>query len=186
LAVRLPSAVVEALDLKEGEQIEIRIAGSREFEIARDRSVDEALERIGPDSLQLRHFQAKGCPCQPHPNSLLALKLFSGQGIHFLYPRGVHKSEQLNTASCFIALPDTLLRETGTGTANLWLPSVVLLISPARGLRDRTAACIPLLASWEFSGIGHKHLGARAKQHTLDEPGHHCFISVLLRARFSD
>lgn len=46
LAVRLPSAVVEALDLKEGDQIEIRIAGSHEFEIARDPSVEKALERI--------------------------------------------------------------------------------------------------------------------------------------------
>ena len=46
LAVRLPSAVVQALGLKEGDQIEIRIAGSREFEIARDRSTEQALERI--------------------------------------------------------------------------------------------------------------------------------------------
>jgi antitoxin MazE len=46
LAVRLPSSVVEALDLKEGDQIEIRVAGSREFEIARDHSVEKALERI--------------------------------------------------------------------------------------------------------------------------------------------
>jgi antitoxin MazE len=46
LAVRLPSAVVEALKLKEGDQIEIRVAGRREFEIARDRSVEQALERI--------------------------------------------------------------------------------------------------------------------------------------------
>jgi antitoxin component of MazEF toxin-antitoxin module len=38
LAVRLPSAVVEALGLKEGDDIEIRIAGNREFEVARDRS----------------------------------------------------------------------------------------------------------------------------------------------------
>lgn len=46
LAVRLPSAVVEALGLKEGDRIEIRIAGRREFEIARDRSAEKALERI--------------------------------------------------------------------------------------------------------------------------------------------
>ena len=46
LAVRLPSAVVQALDLKEGDQIEIRIAGRREFEIARDHSAAEAIERI--------------------------------------------------------------------------------------------------------------------------------------------
>ena len=46
LAVRLPAAVVEALDLAEGDQIEIRIAGRREFEIARDRSAEKAMERI--------------------------------------------------------------------------------------------------------------------------------------------
>lgn len=46
LAVRLPSKVVKALDLKEGDNIEIRIAGKREFEIARDESVKKALECI--------------------------------------------------------------------------------------------------------------------------------------------
>jgi antitoxin MazE len=46
LAVRLPSAVVEALDLKEGDQIEIRIAGRGKFEIARDRGKEKAIERI--------------------------------------------------------------------------------------------------------------------------------------------
>jgi antitoxin MazE len=46
LAVRLPAAVVEALDLKEGDQIEIRIAGKREFELARDTAVEKALERM--------------------------------------------------------------------------------------------------------------------------------------------
>ncbi len=46
LAVRLPAAVVEALDLKEGDQIEIRIAGAREFEVSRDRSRLEALDRL--------------------------------------------------------------------------------------------------------------------------------------------
>ena len=46
LAVRLPSTVVQALDLKEGDQIEIRIAGKHEFEIARDNAKEKALERI--------------------------------------------------------------------------------------------------------------------------------------------
>ena len=46
LAVRLPGAVVEALDLKAGDQIEITVAGKREFGVARDRSVDKALARI--------------------------------------------------------------------------------------------------------------------------------------------
>ena len=46
LAVRLPATVVETLDLKEGDQIEIRIAGEREFEVTRDRSKDKALARL--------------------------------------------------------------------------------------------------------------------------------------------
>jgi antitoxin MazE len=46
LAVRLPAAVVDALRLKEGDQIEIRVAGKRQFEVARDRSREKALERI--------------------------------------------------------------------------------------------------------------------------------------------
>jgi antitoxin MazE len=46
LAVRLPSTVVEALNLKEGDQIEIRVAGARQFEITRDSSTKQALERI--------------------------------------------------------------------------------------------------------------------------------------------
>jgi antitoxin MazE len=46
LAVRLPAAVVEALKLKEGDEIEITIAGMREFEVARDRSREKAIEVI--------------------------------------------------------------------------------------------------------------------------------------------
>ncbi len=46
LAVRLPSAVVDALDLKEGDQIEIRIVGDRAFEVQRDRSRQDALARL--------------------------------------------------------------------------------------------------------------------------------------------
>jgi antitoxin MazE len=44
LAVRLPASVVEALDLKEGDDIEILIAGDRSFAIDRKRSVAERLE----------------------------------------------------------------------------------------------------------------------------------------------
>ena len=46
LAVRLPSEVVEALKLKEGDQIEIRIADAREFEVRRDPGRQRALERL--------------------------------------------------------------------------------------------------------------------------------------------
>ena len=46
LAVRLPAAVVESLQLKEGDQIEIRVAGDREFEVDRDKRRQEALESL--------------------------------------------------------------------------------------------------------------------------------------------
>ena len=46
LAVRLPATVVEALKLKEGDHIEIRISGDREFEVTRDKSKDKALARL--------------------------------------------------------------------------------------------------------------------------------------------
>jgi antitoxin MazE len=46
LAVRLPAAVVDALDLKEGDQIEIRIVGARTFEVQRDPTRENALARL--------------------------------------------------------------------------------------------------------------------------------------------
>lgn len=46
LAVRLPQAVVEALALREGDEIEIAVAGTRRFEVERDRSRDEAMATL--------------------------------------------------------------------------------------------------------------------------------------------
>ena len=46
LAVRLPTSVVDALGLKEGDQIEIRIVGNRTFEVRRDQSMQRALSRL--------------------------------------------------------------------------------------------------------------------------------------------
>ena len=46
LAVRLPAAVVDALGLKEGDEIEISIAGKRDFKVARDQSKEKALAAI--------------------------------------------------------------------------------------------------------------------------------------------
>lgn len=46
LAVRLPASVVEALELKAGDQIEIRIAHKRAFEVSRDQSRERALARL--------------------------------------------------------------------------------------------------------------------------------------------
>jgi antitoxin MazE len=43
LAVRLPQAIVEALKLKAGDEIEITVSGMRQFEVARDRTRQRAL-----------------------------------------------------------------------------------------------------------------------------------------------
>lgn len=46
LAVRLPASVVEALRLKEGEEIELFVAGARALEVARKPSSRELLARL--------------------------------------------------------------------------------------------------------------------------------------------
>ncbi|HEY0300049.1 MAG TPA: AbrB/MazE/SpoVT family DNA-binding domain-containing protein [Rhizomicrobium sp.] len=46
LAVRLPKSVVDALDLEEGTDVEITIAGRRSFKIARDRTREDALKKL--------------------------------------------------------------------------------------------------------------------------------------------
>jgi antitoxin MazE len=46
LAIRLPAAVVEALNLKEGDDIEVQVADARTFAVSRDRSRERALERL--------------------------------------------------------------------------------------------------------------------------------------------
>lgn len=46
LAIRLPASVAEALELKEGDEVEVHVVGDRAFDIARDRSRQRALARI--------------------------------------------------------------------------------------------------------------------------------------------
>ena len=46
LAIRLPVAVVEALRLEEGDEIEIHAAGEREFAVARKPSRQDFLNRL--------------------------------------------------------------------------------------------------------------------------------------------
>ncbi len=46
LAIRIPVAVVEALQLKEGDDIEVRILDDRALAVDRDRTRERALERI--------------------------------------------------------------------------------------------------------------------------------------------
>jgi antitoxin MazE len=46
LAIRLPVALVEALELKEGDDIEIHIADGREFGVSRKPGREELLTRL--------------------------------------------------------------------------------------------------------------------------------------------
>jgi antitoxin MazE len=46
LAIRLPAAVVEALRLKEGDEIDIHVADEREFAVARKPSRQDFLNRL--------------------------------------------------------------------------------------------------------------------------------------------
>lgn len=46
LAIRLPAAVVEVLGLKEGDDIEIDVAGNSKFVVHRSPSNREVLERL--------------------------------------------------------------------------------------------------------------------------------------------
>jgi antitoxin MazE len=46
LAIRIPAEVVEALELREGDEVEVRVAGTRSFDVDRDRRRERAMERI--------------------------------------------------------------------------------------------------------------------------------------------
>jgi len=46
LAVRLPAALVEALELMEGDEVEIRILDARELAVARKPGREELLKRL--------------------------------------------------------------------------------------------------------------------------------------------
>ena len=46
LAIRLPAAVVKALELKEGDDSEIRVTGDKALEVSRDQARQRALENL--------------------------------------------------------------------------------------------------------------------------------------------
>lgn len=46
LAIRLPATVVEALKLKEGDEVEVHVADAREFAVARKPGRGELLRRL--------------------------------------------------------------------------------------------------------------------------------------------
>lgn len=65
LAVRLPASVVKALQLKEGDNVEIQVAGARSFGIAKAPSARELLARLRkyrgrlPASFKFDRLEAK-------------------------------------------------------------------------------------------------------------------------------
>ena len=46
LAVRFPASLVQALNLKEGEEIELHLLGERSLAVARKDTPEQALERL--------------------------------------------------------------------------------------------------------------------------------------------
>lgn len=46
LAIRIPASVVEVLQLKEGDEVDIYVEGKRSFAIGKAQSVKESLERL--------------------------------------------------------------------------------------------------------------------------------------------
>jgi len=46
LAVRLPASVVDALDLKEGDDVEITVSSARQFGVSRKPGRDELMKRL--------------------------------------------------------------------------------------------------------------------------------------------
>ena len=46
LAVRFPAGLVQALDLQEGEEIELHLVGDRAFEVSKKPAVKELLARL--------------------------------------------------------------------------------------------------------------------------------------------
>jgi antitoxin MazE len=46
LAIRLPAVVVKALELKEGDDVEIQIAGRKNFQVRKDRTREQALAAL--------------------------------------------------------------------------------------------------------------------------------------------
>jgi antitoxin MazE len=46
LAIRIPAQVAEALNLKEGDEIAVCVAGERVFEVERDESRERMIDRL--------------------------------------------------------------------------------------------------------------------------------------------
>ena len=53
LAIRIPAAVVDALGLKEGDEIDVRVAEDRRFEVERNDARTLALARLRSQKIEL-------------------------------------------------------------------------------------------------------------------------------------
>lgn len=53
LAIRLPKAVVDALGLKEGDEIEVTVAGTRSVAVSLDRSRERAIAELKASKIKL-------------------------------------------------------------------------------------------------------------------------------------
>ena len=53
LAIRLPAAIVHALNLKVGDEINIRIAGTGDFVVEREMTREEAIRKLRASGTQL-------------------------------------------------------------------------------------------------------------------------------------
>ena len=87
LAIGLSAQVVEALDLKEGDKIDIRVVEERAFDLALDRDCERALERIngfrkqlllGHDSTTRRQTSGSRCDGRTDRNEHPVLRLHPG------------------------------------------------------------------------------------------------------------
>ena len=68
LAVRLPASLVAALDLKEGEEVELHLVGDKQFEVSKKASPAELLVRLRqlrgrlPPDFHFNRLEANAAP----------------------------------------------------------------------------------------------------------------------------
>src|SRR6476646_6928130 len=91
LAIRLPQAVVEALQLKEGDEIEISVAGAREFAVDRDRRREKALEILRNSNWKFPagwKFDRESANQREEPRKIEGVRAFSDAHSPRSSPRG--------------------------------------------------------------------------------------------------
>ena len=95
LAVRLPATVVEALALKEGDEIEIHVAGTRQFGVARKPGRADLLKRLRRTHPQIR-IDAPLHDAETGPTCLLFFRLQMKGGFRSRRPADGHRRRPFN------------------------------------------------------------------------------------------